>query len=188
MMRLNGPGLGLSSGDRGSLPMLMAFIAPALIIWVLGDLKSGAPPRSSIAQTASATQSEAVVPPRKINPSQEQLRTEARAAELMRGGPLASPLYYPEVSAPMPEPAATKASPPPALPAPPEAPALTITSIFRGADGTAAAFVNGKLTREGDPLAGGWTVTVIDAAAKSITIEHPRSEPVNVPLQERGRR
>jgi len=185
-MRLNGPGLGLSSGDRGSLPMLMAFIAPAIIIWVLGDLKSSAPPRSSIAQAATSAQSEAVVPPRRVKPSQEQLRAEARAAELARGGPLASPLYYPEASAPLPGAAPTKAGPAPE--AGPVAPSLTITSIFRGADGTAAAFVNGKLMREGDPLAGGWTVTAIDAGAKSITIEHPRSAPVNVPLQERGRR
>lgn len=188
MMRLNGPGLGLSSSDRGSIPILMAFIAPALIIWVLGDLKASAPPRSSIAQVATAASGETSVPPRTIKPSQEQLRAEARAAELMRGVPLASPLYYATSSDPQPRGQSPTPEAGPRGEAAPVAPSLTVTSIFRGADGTAAAFVNGKLTRDGDPLADGWTVTVIDAAAKSITIEHPRSQPVNVPLQERVRR
>ncbi len=54
------------------------------------------------------------------------------------------------------------------------APDVRIASFLRNSDGTVSIFAGGALLSVGDELdESGWTITAIDANARTVTVEHP---------------
>ena len=104
--------------------------------------------------------------------SAEQTAAMERAATLRADDTVADPFYYPPVVSEEVAPTEPRPVAPTTTPATTAAPPLSLTSVLRGGDGKTYAVLNGKLYTVGHEVAPDWTLTAVDAAARTATVEH----------------
>lgn len=169
-----------SSSSRRTLVMLGALLGPTALSQLVPLGWSQAGPRLVQAGTAVSAAADAAGPAHAGPRVTESQRRAASRAEALRVEPFhESPMYEPPAPA-APEPAEPDveeeeqdAEPEAAPPSPTASapPAITISSVLRGAAGVAAV-IDGRIRRVGDGLGAGWTITAIDATARSVTLRH----------------
>ncbi|MFM9957168.1 MAG: hypothetical protein ACKVZJ_03765 [Phycisphaerales bacterium] len=140
-------------------------VAPLVLVSAVPSLM-GTGPRLSIGASPAAVENAPNVGTPRATPDQLAALERVRALRTASVGespfrPAPAPVEAPE-PAPTPEPV-----PAPALMAPPE---LTIRGVMRQADGSVRALIGGKLKGVGDEVAPGWTISAIDAGARSVTL------------------
>jgi hypothetical protein len=168
------------SARRRRIVFCSAFCAPMLAL-VAGQIMSASGP--SIAAASSQGDEEPVVihriPDRPVPAAIIDRATELRQRSLT------NPLYYSRAPQPVVVRQEPREEPPPVeirRPAP-----FLLSAVMRGRDGSARAFIDGKLYANGEELAPGWVILDIDATRRQVTVRKPDSSTMLLLLQQDDR-
>ena len=145
-----------------------AFLAPMVALHLTHVVNSSAEPMTAFAEEPH----QPVVGANRKSVTEQQAEAMAHAAALRTDHRIEDPFYYPPVAAEENTVAQPVPSVPATTPTSAAAPALSLTSVLRGGDGRMYAVLNGRLYTVGHEVAPGWTLTAVNAAARTATVEH----------------
>ncbi|MCA9294786.1 MAG: hypothetical protein KDA20_13340 [Phycisphaerales bacterium] len=148
--------------ERKTIVTGAMFLAPVLVVQLALPLHGVmGNPQSASATPVNPEVPVLVAPPPK--PTESQLAA-IEQMDLLRGDdtPVQSPFYYP------PKLVEVRHEDPVVITH--DRPQFRITSILEARDGRVLAMINGKMCAVGAAPAEGWTITAIDANAKTVTV------------------
>lgn len=174
--------LGSRIPARLRVPAIAAALSPLVVVQAVRLIASNGPSHAgaSVVQPLSAGLVTVEAPP---PPSPAQ----AKAMAWIRGLDLSAEVPDPfaglkaEPVAPAPTPVAQPTpAPAPVVPLAPAAPPTFVVSSMMGAGSTALATINHAVCRVGAEVAPGWTLTRVDARARSVVLRHTDGREIEV--------
>ncbi len=171
--------MNISKRTRDRLLLGAVMLGPVAGVLSIRAAAGLEPRNSAAASTAAAAVQAAGVPASLVLRADQKAAlayVKARPMPKVDRSPMHAPAAPPRTDQEAPE--AARAAPP-AADVSPDAPAMTLSTIFTSSN-AALAIINGKVHRVGDRVSGDWTVRSIDGPGMTVVVAGPDGREVRL--------